>query len=203
MTHSDHEEMELERIAAQAKQLPLLTPSRDLWPEIAARIKATATGTTPKQETAPRFGLTFNQSGLRLAIAASLLIAVSSGVTWTLATSFRDPVPVAAEAVGFATGVDDETAASLHLAAFDLSVQTMDDEIALLQVLVSERSDVLDRRTLTVLETNLKLIDRAIAESRAALAADPASQFLAAQFARAYTSKITLLRDAATLPGGI
>jgi hypothetical protein len=199
MTSFDDEEMELERIAGQAKQLPLLTPSHDLWPGIAARIGATTPQAAPK--VAPRMGFTFGQNKLRLALAASLLIAVSSGVTWTLAT--RGSVPVATAAHDFASGVDDETAATLHLAAFDLSVRTMDEEIALLQTLVSERSDVLDQRTLAVLETNLKVIDRAITESRAALAADPGSQFLAAQFARAYTSKITLLRDAATLPSGI
>jgi hypothetical protein len=54
-----------------------------------------------------------------------------------------------------------------------------------------------------VLEANLRVIDRAIQESRAALVADPASRFLSEQFTRAYNSKLTLLRDAATLPVGI
>ena len=40
------------------------------------------------------------------------------------------------------------------------------------------------------------------AESRAALMKDPASQFLAAQLARSYTTKLTLLRSTATMPVG-
>ena len=84
----------------------------------------------------------------------------------------------------------------------DATVETLDREIATLQAIVDDRRSALDPRTVAVLEENLALIDRAIAESRAALAADPASRFLATQFARAYTSKLTLLRDAATLPAG-
>ena len=92
--------------------------------------------------------------------------------------------------------------AAVHLAEFTASVTGMDREIAAMQTILAGRRGELDAATIAVLESNLALIDRAIAESRAALAADPASQFLAAQFARAYTSKLTLLRDAATLPAG-
>ncbi|MEX2181565.1 MAG: hypothetical protein WD771_05945 [Gemmatimonadaceae bacterium] len=191
---TDHDDIELERIAAEARQLPPLTPSRDLWPGIAARI-----GQAPPRAARPTRLPGWN-NGLRLLVAASLLVAVTSGITWTIAT--RAPSATAG-APGLAATVDDETAAALHLAAFDASVTTMDEEIALLQGLVAERRDVLDPRTLAVLQANLRVIDRAIAESRKALAADPSSQFLAAQFARAYTSKITLLREAATLPTGI
>ena len=51
-----------------------------------------------------------------------------------------------------------------------------------------------------MLEKNLELIDRAIAESRAALQADPASEFLADQLARAMTKKVAILRTVALLP---
>ena len=78
----------------------------------------------------------------------------------------------------------------------------MDREIAALEDLLGERRAELDAQTVEVLERNLAVIDAAIAESRAALAADPASQFLAQRFARAYTSKLTLLRGAAQLPAG-
>jgi hypothetical protein len=53
-----------------------------------------------------------------------------------------------------------------------------------------------------VLERNLRVIDTAIAESRAAFLRDPASQFLAAQLARSYSTKLTLLRSTATMPMG-
>jgi hypothetical protein len=195
------DEQVLEQIAAEARQLQPLSPSRDLWPDIAARIADTRPGVVPIHATghgAPRFAGRTGQRA-RLALAATLLVAVSSAITWSIATQDRT-VPADG---GFASAVDDETATSLHLASLDASVNAMDEEIAALETIVRENRATLDPRTVTVLESSLKLIDAAIAESRAALAADPASQFLATQFTRAYTSKLTLLRDAATLPTGI
>lgn len=181
---------ELENISAEAARLPLLAPSRDLWDGIEARI-TTVPGSLPFYRT----------QTFRLAIAASLLIAVTSGVTWQLATSNTPQAIVAESSSMTETGSDD--AAQMHQASFSASVSQMEREIATLQNIVTERRGELDPRTIAVLEANLKLIDTAIEESRAALASDPASQFLSSQFTRAYTSKLTLLRDAATLPTGI
>jgi hypothetical protein len=183
---------DLERISAEAAQLPLLVPARDLWAGIEARIE-TRIGGVPATATRPWYrGQTF-----RLALAASLLVAVSSAVTWTIARTDRD-TPVLAS---LPSASPEESA--LHLASFTESVTSMEREISALQTIVRDRRSELDPQTVSVLEENLALIDRAIAESRAALASDPASQFLAAQFTRAYSSKLTLLRDAATLPIGI
>jgi hypothetical protein len=191
---------ELDAISAEAAQLPTLAPSRELWSGIEARIGGAASADSSdamrmhsaRQGAAPRW---YHSQSFRLAMAASLLVAVTSAVTWRIATA-----PTATDAV--ATGPATE-ASAVHLASFSASVSQMDQEIATLQQIVTERRDGLDPKTIEVLETNLAVIDAAIAESRAALEADPASQFLAAQFARAYTSKLTLLRDAATLPVGI
>jgi hypothetical protein len=179
---------ELDAISAEAARLPLLTPSRDLWSGIEARIAAPS---------APRFSL-LRSPAFRLAIAASLLVTVTSVVTWQVARTADDGVPALAD---LPESYAEESA--LHRASFTASVTQMDREIATLESIVAERRAELDPRTIAVLEANLRVIDDAIAESRAALAADPASQFLASQFTRAYTSKLTLLRDAATLPTGI
>ncbi len=196
---------ELDSISAEAAQLPALAPSRDLWSGIEARIARAATGadadlpTTPPPAAptlaSPRW---YRSQSFRLAIAASLLVAVSSAVTWRIATGPSAPAADIADAPAAAT-----EESSVYLASFSASVTQLDHEIATLQQIVTERQSGLDPRTVAVLETNLAVIDTAIAESRAALDADPASQFLAAQFARAYTSKLTLLRDAATLPVGL
>lgn len=182
---------ELDAISAEAAQLPTLTPSRDLWSGIEARIG----GAVPRPvRSAPRW---YASQTFRLAMAASLLIAVTSAVTWRIATDAGVATPLA---TAQASGTEES---AVHLASFSASVTQMDQEIATLQRIVTERRSGLEPKTIAVLEANLALIDAAIAESRAALEADPASQFLAAQFARAYTSKLTLLRDAATLPVGI
>lgn len=184
---------ELEAISAEAAQLPLLTPSRDLWSGIDARITASAPAPRPF----------YRSQAFRLAMAASLLVAVSSAVTWQLA-SRGGSLPAATVALGDGApdGTVDAVSAEMHQTSFSASVTQMDREIATLETILVERRRELDPRTVEVLERNLAVIDAAIAESRDALAADPASQFLAQRFARAYTSKLTLLRGAAQLPAG-
>jgi hypothetical protein len=198
---------ELDAISAEAAQLPTLTPSRDLWSGIEARIGGTPITTPIAAPTATRVGapvLTsprwYQSQTFRLAMAASLLVAATSTITWRIATGPAALDAVASTASATAPATEES---AVHLASFSASVSQMDHEIATLQQIVTERRSGLDPKTVAVLEANLAVIDAAIAESRAALDADPASQFLAAQFARAYTSKLTLLRDAATLPVGI
>lgn len=192
---------ELERISVEAAHLPALRPARDLWQGIAERIRPQGAASGSAGDRAHLVRPFFSRPSVRLAIAASLLVAVTSTVTWQLAT--RGGGADAAPTADLASGVDVETAEELHLASFQASVQSMDREIAELETIVADRRETLDPRTIAVLEENLRVIDRAISESRAALVADPGSRFLSEQFTRVYSSKLTLLRDAATLPTGI
>ena len=73
-------------------------------------------------------------------------------------------------------------------------------EIDMLQQIVTDRRAQLDSGTVAIIERNLKIIDAAIAQSKAALAKDPASQLLSDQLTRALDKKVELLRTAAMLP---
>jgi anti-sigma factor RsiW len=73
-------------------------------------------------------------------------------------------------------------------------------EIEMLQAVVSQRRTQLDSSTVAIIEKNLKIIDAAIGESRAALVKDPASLMLNTQLTRALDKKVELLRTAALLP---
>lgn len=73
-------------------------------------------------------------------------------------------------------------------------------EIDMLQQIVSDRRSQLDSATVAIIEKNLRIIDAAIAQSKAALAKDPASQLLSDQLTRALDKKVELLRTAAMLP---
>jgi anti-sigma factor RsiW len=73
-------------------------------------------------------------------------------------------------------------------------------EIEMLQGVVSQRRAQLDPSTVAIIEKNLQIIDKAIAQSRAALAKDPASMLLSGQLTRALDKKVELLRTAALLP---
>ena len=75
-----------------------------------------------------------------------------------------------------------------------------DQEIAILQEVLDRRRMELDPATTVVLESNLRIIDRAIRDSRAALARDPASGFLTDQLTMALDKKLQLMRTAAKLP---
>jgi hypothetical protein len=75
-----------------------------------------------------------------------------------------------------------------------------DREITKLRAIMRERRGQLDPRTVAVLEQSIAVIDSAIAQSRAALAKDPASGFLATQLNHSLEKKVELLRTAALLP---
>jgi anti-sigma factor RsiW len=75
-----------------------------------------------------------------------------------------------------------------------------DQEIGKLRAIVKERRAQLDPTTVAVLEQSIAVIDSAIAQSRAALAKDPASGFLATQLNHSLEKKVELLRTAALLP---
>ena len=73
-------------------------------------------------------------------------------------------------------------------------------EIEMLQKIVTSRRTQLDSATVAIIERNLQIIDAAIAQSRAALARDPASRLLSDQLTHALDKKVELLRTAALLP---
>jgi hypothetical protein len=73
-------------------------------------------------------------------------------------------------------------------------------EIAALQQIMSQRKTLLDSSTVVIIEKNLRIIDAAIEQSRAALAKDPASLLLSEQLTHALDKKVELLRTAALLP---
>ena len=83
-----------------------------------------------------------------------------------------------------------------------VSVVLVEGAEGALEAVLATQSGRLEPATITVIERNLALIDRAITESRAAFIQDPASRFLAAQLTRSYGSKLSMLRDLAMLPSG-
>jgi hypothetical protein len=75
-----------------------------------------------------------------------------------------------------------------------------DREIDKLRQIVKSRRTQLDPKTITVLEQSIAVIDSAIAQSRRALKADPASGYLAKELNQSLEKKVELLRTAAMLP---
>ncbi len=77
---------------------------------------------------------------------------------------------------------------------------TYDSEIATLHTALEARRGQLNPATVAVIEENLRVINEAIRQSKAALAKDPNSRLLNDQLDRTLATKTGLLRAAALLP---
>jgi len=219
---------EVSAIVRDAGDLPVLAPSHDLWPGIEARIQpdvlplpaVRAEKAVRAARTAPRW------MTARLAAAAAALVVSTAEITY-VATTHADSARTVAAAgpatstngapangapasgapdgaahpAGTAGGaVRGTTPSRVRNASTLSSEQLYNQEIAHLQTIVRERGSLLDTATIAVIQRNLGIIDSAIAQSRAALAADPNSRFLNDQLNSVLGQKVELLRTAALLP---
>jgi len=183
---TDHDALSPDDILSQAiGQWREETPARDLWPGVVARLDPAATAPRRRQ-----IAFTLPQ----LAMAASLLIAVASGLTWLAARpdgpAKQDIVVAQSEPNGLVEGGVQN--ANFADAQFNAAVSDLE------RILRDER-DRLDPRTVLVIERNLKAIDDAIQEARMALNDDPANTYLNSHLADARRRKLELPRHATTL----
>ena len=218
---------DLRRLQVDATNLPELSPKRDLWTGIAARIE------TPVVElknggAAERWsgGTQRRRNPLWIGVAAAGLIAVTATITHELtkrsvatsAPSQTASVQPKADTTGRSTPathvatVDtvparrstvppSPNAPTTHLASSKPSAeQTYAVEITRLRGVLNRRRPQLDSSTVAIVEHNLHVIDDAITQCRRALQKDPASRFLIESLNDALDTKVQLLRTAATLP---
>ncbi len=214
---------DLDAIVTSASSLPLPAMSRDLWPDIEARL---ATPVLDLSSAAARGASLASVRPAfmwrRLAVAAVALVTVSAGVTWNIARQAGELSPAASAVVASALETTGATETAGTSAASDIAelrdpaavtpvavaantarpiaLDTIyGREIAMLRTVAEENLGLLDSSTVAVVRRNLDIIDRAIRESREALATDPNSGFLLEQLDRAYERKVDLLRRLATL----
>jgi anti-sigma factor RsiW len=188
-------------------------PASDLWPGILSKIsdiQGRASGlpsATSRLPTARAEAVAFRPRRDRkqisftlpqLALAASLLIAVSASVAY-LAANRTVGVPVAQEDPVQAQAEFSVPAASVERANF--ADAQFDQAVADLEKVLTDRREQLDPRTVVIIERNLAAIDEAIREARAALDADPANTFLNSHLADARRKKLELLRRATMISG--
>lgn len=189
---------DMERLRARAASMPTLHPPRDLWAGIEARIQTTPQEITTRRPLASRW-LSQSWYGAPLARAAVLVIATAS-VT-LLATHQWNATPRTG------TPAQPRTIAQPRTSLSPVSNQPArtsefiyDQQISAMRQILDSRRDRLDPKTVAIIEKNLRVIDTAIAESRAALARDPANGFLAGQLDATLNTKLELLRTVAMLP---
>jgi hypothetical protein len=183
----------LREVVSVARGLGAVEPQRDLWPGIAAAIAAPleASGATviqlPTARSAPA-GIFLSRR--QLAAAASVLMLISAAATWAVGPGLgvRGAPDVAGPAAPAPAAqlVSDTPEAPVGVA----------EELRSLEAALAEARGALDPNTVRIIEKNLAVIDRAIEDSRRALAVDPGNQFLAEHLARSWERKREYLQDA-------
>ena len=188
----------LRSLRARTEQLPEgIEPGRDLWAGIVERMAPAPLASVDSQglggdAVAPRRSWWPSLDGFQwvtAAAAAMLLIVASSALTaWSVATPGNadvgvvppSAVPVAASGIAATRPVEAEYAL----------------EIEQLMRVLYENRDTLDPDTVSTIETNLRVIDRAIDRVREALEDDPANPGLARMLTNNYQHKVQLLQRA-------
>ena len=176
---------DLRRIVSGASALGDRAPATDLWAGIADRIR-------PSVRDIRDFGRhrrwRISLSIPQLAAAGIVLVAVSFALASRWGPGAQAPrVPM--DGGGQMPAL---TAAAHSEAVFDQAVAELQ------QILESGRGS-LDSTTIRALETNLAIIDRAIAQARQAVLADSANGYLRDHLEQTQRRKLVLMRRAADL----
>ena len=173
---------ELEELASRARRLPDRGPDHDLWPGISQEI-----GRTGGSESFLRQRLRLSVP--TLAAAALLIAALGSGVTWILVDADAGGTgdPSAPVAVGTTPGPATPGAGEF------LYAMAAPPGLADLEARYIRGRDELDQETRAMLDRNLRLVDRAIAEARQALVERPENVYLADHLSRTVKRKAKLL----------
>lgn len=183
---------QLRSLLAGLGSLPkAVPPGEDLRPAIHARI-GRAQSTVGGKATARRGRVWTARS--QLAAAAVVLIMLSSAATWHLARgSNRSHLPAAV------AGSVPSPAANATFARFQVLEVEYLRAAEELRSALERQEDLLDPATTELLERNLRIIDQALEESRAALLADPHSEVLQQMILTTYERKLEILRRAEAL----
>jgi anti-sigma factor RsiW len=183
---------DLARVRQLASSLERLSPPAAAWPRIAREARL------PGGEGSRESGRTMWRVWMPLAAAACVLMAVA--LTYVLrqpASSGPDTHAAARTAAGAGARTDQPELQSIAT-ELELAEQHYEKAIAGLEQLASDRR-VLDPRVAAVLQKNFQVIDQSIAESRAAVKAQPTSDQAQQSLFEAFRTKIVLLQDTIAL----
>ncbi len=182
---------DLHDVVARAASLEDTASAGDLWPGIAARVsvarpRGSGLALFRRLLSARRFSFTLPQ----LAAATLAVMLLSGGLVWVARSG--DPRADFESLSADATRTPIVAPAGVTDTPYEAAVSDLEG------ALEAGRTR-LDPATVRILEENLASIDRAIDQSRRALAADPANLYLNRHLAAARQRKLSLLRRASAL----
>lgn len=181
----------LAALKADAQRLPVCMPEGDLWPGVLAQItrEAPVASRHAASHTARRWSFTLGE----LALAATLVMAVSAGVTWLVAQRQAGDSPDGGPPV---VAVDESFRGTSDVQFVGAADEHYDAAIVDLERVLLEQGHELDPQTIRVIERNLDTIDQAIRQARQALEDDPSNPYLNAYLVDSRRRKLDLLRRA-------
>ena len=180
---------DLRTIVDHATRLPVSRPESDLWSGVESRLESPAPTVLLFPRKQPRtFAFTLPQ----IAAAGIALTVISGGLVY-VARDGRAATPVAEVS---------EQSRDAGISPVSVADPRYEDAVEDLERILAEGRGRLDPDTVRVLEQNLATIDKAIAQSREALDADPGNVFLNSHLISARQRKLTLLRRATALTTG-
>ena len=177
---------ELRDVVGQASALTDSAPEGDLWSGIEERLGSRDVLPFPVRD-ARRVSFTVPQ----LVAAGLALMVLSGSMVWMIGVG---PAPADIPPMAAAGAAGDARAVPVSHAEAGY-----EEAIADLERALEAGRDRLDPQTVRVIEANLMAIDRMIAQSREALAADASNSFLNMHLADARRRKLELLRNATAL----
>lgn len=177
------EERVLRALVAQAAALPeAIHPARDLWPELEARLRGSEGARLVGR---PRLARWMGPMTVVAAAAAAVVIALSAGI-WTRG---RTPVVPAAPEGAPQPVAADAVPADLLEAEREYAGAT-----AALMAAIDRQKETLTPETRAALDANLKTIDDALAQVRAALRKDPGNGPLTHMLTSTHQKKLDALQ---------
>ena len=198
---------ELRLVVVAARSDEEREPAVDLWPGVLSQIGRTnarpqAEKVLPFENLKDRTSRSERRISFslpQLALAASLLIAVSASVSYLAAG--RNVMRPSPQEIPIQAMAESLTLPSTEVVPANFADVQFDQAVADLEQILLDQRETLDPRTVVVIERNLRLIDEAIRQARAALDADPANTYLNSHLAEARRRKLDLLRRATSLSG--
>jgi len=186
---------DLQRLHDAAAALPALSPPDGAWLQIAGRLRQEGRlhDVAPSAR-APRVHSAW------LAVAAALVIAVGASVFALFPRTAQPPsAPAPAPHVSAQGNAADTKSVETVQSEVDLAQQQFEKAIADLEKVAKANQQALDPGTAATLEKNIGITDMAIAESRAAVKAEPTSVAARETLFDALRQKVSLLQDTIAL----
>ena len=183
---------DLKRIKAEARALPKLAAPESVWQHVRAGLDLEASPS--RRGTVLQFAPRRWKSLTGLAAAAVFVLAVSAALYFATAPGPQPTAPAPTPAHAKAADTVQSVEAELELA--DQHYQKAIDG---LEAAAKEGQGDLAPEVATALQTGIGVADQAIAESRAALKAQPTNEAAQASLFEALQRKVGLLRDTIAL----